>query len=371
MVENFLEIVVLNNSITSYLMAIATAVVGVIGVKLLQAVVVGRLKAWARRTSTPLDNDLVHLCEQFLIPIAFLGVAYFAINVLELHPILEQGISVILVVIGTVLAVRLLGALVEYAIRFYALTRRPDSPAFESSLNALMPAIRIALWAMGVVFLLDNFGLDIAAVVAGLGIGGIAIALAAQGVLQDLFSYFSIILDTPFEIGDFIIVGDSIGTVEYIGIKTTRIRSLDGEQLVIANTDLTASRIRNFKRMRTRRIVFRIGVTYETGLDRLKEIPGLIKDIVERTDNVTFDRAHFAAYGDFSLNFEVVYIVTSSDFALYMDAQQSINLALKQAFAERGIEFAYPTQVTYLSGMNTNGATSKPLLDGVQLSGDH
>lgn len=373
MLQDILDTTVLNNTVTDYLVAIGTGVLGAIAIKLLQVVVVGRLKEFARRTSTPLDNDLIQLFERFLIPIAFLGVSYLAINVLKLHPILAQIVNIVWVVLGTLCAVQLLGALVEYGIRLYAVTRRPSSPAFEASLHALVPAIRIALWGIGVVFLLDNFGFDIAAIVAGLGIGGIAVALAAQGVLQDLFSYFSILLDVPFELGDFIIVGDSVGTVEHIGIKTTRMRSIDGEQLVIANTDLTASRIRNFKRMTTRRIVFRIGVTYETGLEHLKEIPGIIQAIIDQVEQVAFDRAHFASYGDFSLNFEVVYNVTTGDYATYMDAQQAINLEIKQAFEKRGIEFAYPTQVTYLSGANASGlseTTDSIESSGIESSGD-
>ncbi|MEM8810584.1 MAG: mechanosensitive ion channel family protein, partial [Cyanobacteria bacterium P01_G01_bin.38] len=190
------------------------------------------------------------------------------------------------------------------------------------------------------------------AVVAGLGIGGVAVALASQGVLQDLFSYFAILFDRPFEIGDFIIVGDFIGTVEHVGIKTTHMRSISGEQLVLANTDLTSTRIRNFRRMQRRRIVFSIGVTYETGYAKIERIPAMIQAIVEQMSGVTFDRAHFLSYGDFSLNFEIVYFVETDDYATYMDAQQQINLGLKTAFEKEQIEFAYPTQVLYLSQSN-------------------
>ena len=168
-------------------------------------------------------------------------------------------------------------------------------------------------------------GFDISALVASLGIGGVAIALASQGVLQDLFSYFSILLDRPVQIGDFIIVGDFVGTVEHIGIKTTRMRSLSGEQLIIANTELTGSRIRNFNPMEERRIVFTIGVTYDTGFKHLQEIPNFIQGIIEATKNTRFDRCHFSSYRDSSLNFETVYYMTTSDYTAYMDAQQHIN----------------------------------------------
>lgn len=352
---------ILGNSVSDYLLALGTFLVGAIATKLVDTIVVNRIKRWARRTSTTLDDDLIKLIERFVIPVVLLGIVYISINGLTLHPILDESVDIVFIILTTVMVVRLLGALVEYGIQVYAMARRPDDQNLQHSLNALTPAIKIIIWAIGLVFLLDNFGLDISAIVAGLGIGGVAIALASQGVLQDLFSYFSILFDRPFEIGDFIVVGDCVGTVEYVGIKTTRMRSLDGEQLVVANTDLTASRIRNYKRMMTRRIVFQIGVTYETGLEQLKAIPTLIKDVIDQTENAIFDRAHFSSYGDFSLNFEVVYIVSTGDYAVYMDAQQAINLGIKRAFDARGIEFAYPTQVTYLSGANSgNGVLPSP-----------
>ena len=225
----------------------------------------------------------------------------------------------------------------------------------------MIPAIRVLIWLIGIVFLLDNLGFDISAVVASLGIGGVAIALASQGVLQDLFSYFSILLDRPFELGDFIIVGDYLGTVEYVGIKTTRLRSINGEEIIIANTDLTGSRIRNFKRMRSRRIVFQFGVLYETDTELLAKIPILIADIIDHPPNATCDRAHFAGYGEYSLNFEVVYFINTNDYNIYMDAQQQINLKIKSEFAKRNIEFAYPTQVNYFNNLPSSISAVNPV----------
>ncbi|MEE9594372.1 MAG: mechanosensitive ion channel family protein, partial [Candidatus Hydrothermarchaeales archaeon] len=216
-------------------------------------------------------------------------------------------------------------------------------------LKAIRPVIKVFIWGFGVIFLLDNLGFEISTVVAGLGIGGIAVALAAQAVLGDLFSYFAIMIDRPFEIGDFIIVGDYLGTVEHVGIKTTRIRSLGGEQLVFSNTDLTNSRVRNYKRMEKRRVLFTMGVTYQTSHEKLKEIPTVIRDIIENISDTVFDRAHFSSYGDFSLVFEVAYYVASGDYKKYMDIQQEINLKIKEEFEKRGIEFAYPTQTVYLN----------------------
>jgi small-conductance mechanosensitive channel len=195
---------------------------------------------------------------------------------------------------------------------------------------------------------MDNLGFEISAVIAGLGIGGIAVALAAQAVLGDLFSYFSILFDKPFELGDFVIVDGHMGTIEHIGIKTTRIRSLGGEQLIFSNTDLTGSRLRNYKRMEQRRIVFKLGVTYQTPIEKLKGIPSVIKNIITNIEETRFDRAHFSGFGDFSLDFEVVYHVLTGDYNRYMDTQQDINLQIAEEFERQGIEFAYPTQTLFL-----------------------
>lgn len=208
--------------------------------------------------------------------------------------------------------------------------------------------LQVVIWAMVGLLTLDNLGVDITALVAGLGIGGIAVALAVQNVLGDLLASLSITLDRPFVIGDFLIVDDFLGSVENIGIKSTRLRSLSGEQIIMSNADLLKSRVRNYGRMMERRIVFTIGVTYETPASLLEKIPGLIREIVESQQHTRFDRSHFAKYGDFSLNFETVYYVLAPDYNLYMDIQQTINLTIYRRFEELGVQFAYPTQKLYL-----------------------
>ncbi len=233
-------------------------------------------------------------------------------------------------------------------IRRYFKARYGDNPSFLSTLGLFKLTIRTAVWGIVFLLVLDNFGVDITALIAGLGVGGIAVALAVQNILGDLIASLSIILDKPFEVGDFIIVDDLLGTVEHIGIKTTRVRSLSGEQLVFANSDLLSSRVRNFKRMYERRIVFKIGVTYQTPSEKLKIIPDMIKAALERHEEVRFDRSHFQGFGDFSLNFETVYYVLKPDYNLYMDIQQAINLELYEKFEAEGIEFAYPTQTLFI-----------------------
>jgi len=205
------------------------------------------------------------------------------------------------------------------------------------------------VWFVVILIALDNLGVNIKTLIAGLGIGGIAVALALQNILGDLFASLSIILDKPFVIGDFIIINEYLGTVEHIGLKTTRIRSLSGEQLIFSNSDLLKSRIRNFKRMYERRVVFTIGVLYQTPYEKLCRIPKMIREIVEGNDQVRFDRAHFKEYGDFSLKFEIVYWIQNPDYNLYMDIQQTINLEIYKKFEASRIKFAYPTQTLFLN----------------------
>lgn len=227
-----------------------------------------------------------------------------------------------------------------------------EDKAAAGSIGIIRFVVRMLIWAMVLLLTLDNLGVDITALVAGLGIGGIAVALALQNVLGDLLASLSIALDQPFVLGDFVIVGEHMGTIEYIGIKSTRLRSLTGEQIVMSNADLLASRLRNYGRMRERRVQFALGVTYETPLEKLREIVPLIRRILEKRDGVRFDRAHFAKYGPYSLDFEVVYYVLSPDFGRYMDIQQDVNFQIHEAFEALGVEFAYPTQTLRVAGVD-------------------
>ncbi len=219
-------------------------------------------------------------------------------------------------------------------------------------------ASQVILWSIALLLILQNLGVDVTALVAGLGIGGIAVALSLQRILNDLFSSLSIVLDKPFVVGDFVVFDDFFGCIEHIGIKTTRIRSLSGEQIICANGDLLNTRIRNFKRMAERRVVFKIGVVYQTPREKLRMVPLMIREIIEARENTRFDRAHFASYGDFALLFEVVYYVLSPDYNLYMDIQQAINLEIFDRFQANGIEFAYPSQSIYLQQVSDAFAAS-------------
>jgi small-conductance mechanosensitive channel len=228
--------------------------------------------------------------------------------------------------------------------------RKQDGAAGLTTYAAFGFLVRLAVWTIVALLALDNFGIHITALVAGLGVGGIAVALAVQNILGDLFASMSIVLDKPFVVGDFIVVDDLQGTIEHIGLKTTRIRSLGGEELVFANSDLLKSRIRNYQRMEERRAVFALRVSPQTPLDKLAAIPGMIQEIIEAQELARFERSRFKAIGDFSLNFENSYYIKSPDYGTYLEVQQAINLAVLRRFQEEGIEFAYPAQRVFISG---------------------
>jgi small-conductance mechanosensitive channel len=227
--------------------------------------------------------------------------------------------------------------------------KKPNAKVLET-LPVLTIVSKFVLFTIILLLALDNLGFNVSTLVASLGIGGIAIALALQNVLGDLFASLSIVLDKPFKVGDFIILDNYLGSIEKIGLKSTHIRSLGGEQIICSNTDLLKSRIRNYQRMDQRRVVFEFGIIYQTSNEILHSIAERVKKIINNIERTRFDRAHFKNFGDSSLNFEVVYYVLSPDFNIYMDIQQSINLELHRQFEKDGIDFAYPTRTIYMEG---------------------
>lgn len=336
------------NTITAYLIALGILIGGIVLIKIIKAIIIHRLKKWSEKTETTLDDFLIKGIEKSIVPLLYYGAFYAGIMSLTLSNKANNIIEIASLVVLTFFVVRFISSTIMFTLTYF-IKKQERGDEKVRQLRGMTVLINIFVWAIGLVFLMDNLGFDISAVIAGLGIGGIAIALAAQAILGDLFSYFVIFFDRPFEVGDFIIVGDKIGAVEYTGIKTTRIRALSGEQLVFSNTDLTNSRIHNYKKMERRRVVFKLGVIYQTTAEQLEAIPKIVREIIEEQEDATFDRGHFAAYGDFSLNFEFVYYVTGADYNKYMDIQQAINMRIYRTFEEKGIEFAYPTQTLFVN----------------------
>jgi small-conductance mechanosensitive channel len=334
------------NEIKTWLIALGVAVGTLIVLRLVEQVLIVRIARLTRKTSTVIDDILVGSLRKTKFLFLLIVSVYIGGLSLELPSTIRQIDWRVLVIALLLQAGIWISTGLQLWLEHYREVE--EDGASRTTMNALSFLGRVALWAIVLLLILDNLGIDVTALVAGLGIGGIAIALAVQNILSDLFASLSIVLDKPFVNGDFVIVGDLMGSVEHIGIKTTRVRSISGEQLVFSNTDLLNSRIRNFGRMQQRRVVFKIGVLYQTPTEKLELIPTIIREAIEAEEDTRFDRSHFASYGDFSLDFETVYYIGSPDYNLYMDRQQAINLAIFRRFADEGIEFAYPTQTLFI-----------------------
>lgn len=365
---DFLDLILSGNSVRNWGIAFGTAIATFLLLWLLRAVLRRGLDRISGRTRNYMDDlaaQAVQAIRLWLVVAVSLGVGAQG---LALHPrvawVIQNGTILLLLVQVGISGV----AVIRAHVSGYT-SRHIDRDAGSiSTVRAVGFLTTVVLWVVLCLVALDNFGVEVTALVAGLGIGGIAVALAVQNILGDLFASLSIVIDKPFEVGDFVVVGDFSGSVEQIGVKTTRIRSLSGEQIVFPNGDLLQSRLRNYKRMYERRVVFRFGVLYETPVDQLEAIAPLVRDIVEALETVRFDRAHLFSFGPSSLDFEVVYWVKSADYNLYADRHQAINLALLRALAERGIGFAYPTQTVHVASLPVDagddgddaGAAEKP-----------
>ncbi len=344
----FLDQVFLGNTVRVWAEALGIFLGAYILIRIFKYILIKYLKDLSEKTATTIDDFLIEVVEKSVVPAAYFGVVYLAMHHLKFPPRVYNIIDVAILFIMTFYGLRVITSAIKYAV-YNFLDKQEDSDVKKKQARGILIIVNVIIWALGIVFLLDNLGHDVTAIIAGLGVGGIAIALAAQTILGDLFSYFVIFFDQPFEIGDFVSVGTDSGTVEYVGVKTTRIRTLTGDVLVCSNTDLTNSRIHNFKKLQERRIGFDLGVIYQTKHQQLKAIPGMIRTIIEGVEGVRFDRSHFSGYGDFSLNFNTIYYVLDQDYAVYMDKQQEIYLAIFKKFEEEGIVFAYPTKTIFLS----------------------
>ena len=343
----------LGNTLLQWSLALGVALFVFLAFQVAKSIAVARLKKIAAKTVTDLDDFAVELLgstKQILILVLAL---YAGTYMLELEESMRESVRDLLdsaAILVFLLQAALWGNQVIgfAAARFTRRRMAADDPAV-STIVALMGTVsRIVFFTMIMLVALGSLGFDVTAMITGVGIGGIAVAMAVQGVLSDLFGSLTIALDKPFEVGDFITVGEFKGTVEHVGLKSTRLRSMTGEQLVLGNNDLLSSRVRNFKRMSERRGVIAIGVVYQTSAAQLEAIPGMIKQIIDEQPMARFDRTHFVAFGDFSLNFEIVFWVTSPAYVDLMDTTQAINLDIVRRFEAEGIEFAYPTQTLFV-----------------------
>ncbi|MDX2084203.1 MAG: mechanosensitive ion channel family protein [Candidatus Melainabacteria bacterium] len=350
-VVQFLQTKLYGNTVETWILALLATLLLYWVARLSVSVLASRLGQLARRTPTDIDDFLVSLLQRTH------GMVFWALGIYggSLFAKLPAAANLLIGKLPFLVLVLQLALwanhLVTYLLERY--TRSRPTEWQQVQMRTMMSPFKFIavalLWSVLGLILLENLGFDITALVAGLGIGGVAIALATQNILSDLLASLSIVLDKPFVIGDFVIVDTLMGTVEHIGLKTTRIRSLSGEQLIFSNNDLLKSRIRNFKRMEERRVLFTFGVVYQTDVAHLEQIPTLVQDIITQQEKTRFDRAHFKSYGSSSLDFEVVYYVLDAEYNTYMDIQQHINLEMFRRFQAEGIEFAYPTQTVVLT----------------------
>lgn len=349
--KNLLNEVLWGNQLWDYLVVMVSIGFVWILLKMVKRKLLSVLKKVASRSASNFDDVMVEIAERFVIPYIYLLINYNIIKALRLTPFLEKILTSAFLCITMYFIVRLVNFFIHRSVVGYMEQKNEPTQRIKQVTGMLL-LVKIFAWLIGFVMLVDNLGYDITAVIAGLGVGGIAIALAAQNILGDLFSYFVIFFDKPFEIGDFIIIDNNSGVVEKIGIKTSHVRSLDGQQLIMPNAEMVKSVIQNYKRLEKRRIVFSIGVVYATASEKLKKIPEIIQDIIEKDQHSIFDRTHLKSFGDFSINYEIVYYIESADYLLFMNTNQNICIQIFEQFETEGIEFAFPTQTLFVKDNN-------------------
>ncbi|HKL16824.1 MAG TPA: mechanosensitive ion channel family protein [Patescibacteria group bacterium] len=340
----FWQKIFLGNTFQSYAIFLLIILGVVIVLKIFQKVILHRLKKITQKTENNIDDFAVSMVQSFGFWFLFYIGVYFGAKTLNLNPILSKALDALLI------------AWLVYRIAFwverffnYLLDKKKDVEEGEkSSFRLIGTILKIVVWVLGILLVLSNLGVNISSLIAGLGIGGIAAALAIQNILGDLFSSFAIYFDKPFVPGDFIVVGDYKGIVEKIGIKTTRIKSLQGEEIIISNKDLTSARVQNFKKMTDRRVSFDFGLEYNTPQDRLQKAKKAVAEIIKKTQKARLDRINFIEFGDSSLKFEAVYYIESPDFNVYREIHEKILLNIRKSFKELELSFAFPTQTIYL-----------------------
>lgn len=347
---SFEEILVLEfwgNSVKVYLLSFLFFVALLVAFRIFEKFIVMRLKKVAASTNNGFDDEVVEIFDGIPAFVYYVVALYFPLKYLYTNEVFEKWIKAIFVIVVVYQSIRALQMLINFLITKYAVKQR-DKGA-EVTVHGLNMVVSIVLWFSGLLLVLSNLGVNINSLIASLGIGGVAVALAIKNILGDLFSSFSIYFDKPFKVGDFIVLSDThMGTVKRIGLKTTRLETLHGEELVISNTDLTNARVQNYKKMKRRRVLMNIGFVYGTSSAKLKKVNEIVKKVIDKVEGIEFARSHFKDFGAFSLDFEICYYVLSNDYNVYLDKHQEVNFAIKNALEKAKIEIAFPTQTLHL-----------------------
>ncbi len=330
------------NTYLQYLTGIIIFLVIFIGIRIFRRIILVRIEALAKKTKNDLDDHVVKATYNISKFFTFFLAFYLMMKTLNIEGKIENILNALFIILLVYEVIKYVQMIIMYVIKKFAKEENV------TTIYGLKTVFSLVLWSVGILVILSNLGFNISALAASLGIGGVAIALAIQNILGDLFASFSIYFDKPFQIGDYIVIGSDKGTVQKIGLKTTRIKTLQGEELVVSNKELTSIRVQNFKKMRNRRVNFSIGVEYSTPTEKIKNIPKMIQEIINHQELAEFSRCHFELFGDFSLKFETVYFVNTSEYKKYMDIQQEINFEIKERFEKEKIEMAFPTQTVFV-----------------------
>ncbi len=337
------------NTVQDYLVFLLLFGVSLLLLRLFRNIGIQKIAKIAKKTKNEVDNLVIQSLKSLPWFLYALIAFWVACRFLLLPTGFYRYFNFFLLVVVVYCLVRISEKFIDYGTQklIQEKEKKGEKPS-RSFANLVNKILRGLLWLIAILLILQNLGFQITSLIASLGIGGIAIAFALQAVLSDFFAYFSIHFDKPFQIGDFIVTENDMGVIKKIGLRSTRLQSLSGEEIVVSNQELTAKRIHNYKKMKERRVQFQFGVEYQTSTAKLEKIPSLVREIIEGIEDIQLDRVHFKEFGDFSLIFEVVYLVSSPDYNQYMDIGQKINLALKRKLEEEKIEFAYPTQTVFL-----------------------
>ncbi|MFH1286137.1 MAG: mechanosensitive ion channel family protein [Candidatus Magasanikbacteria bacterium] len=333
------------NTAWDYTLALGVFIFSLVILKIFQVIILAKLRKLAKKTKTDVDDVLIDIFQHLTPPFYLIVSLYVMTNFLVLTGIVASVFKLFFVFALVFEAVRACQKLVVFGLEKYVKKSKENGGnSSDSLISAGKLMASIVLWSIGFILVLGNLGVDVTSLVASLGIGGIAIALAAQNILGDLFSSFSIYIDRPFEIGDTIVIGSDTGTVQRIGLKTTRLKTPRGEELIVSNKELTSVRVQNLKRMKKRKELFTLQVAYDTSNEKMKKIPAIVEEIITKIEGVQFDRCHFLAFNEFSLDFDVAYLVDTPEFKVFLDRKHEINLGIKKRFEKEGITFPYPTQ---------------------------
>lgn len=345
-----LDAVFYGNQVWEYIAAAFILAAAFTSFLLFRSVAISRLRLLVRQTETGFDDLLVDLFWRVTKLEYFLYSFFISSQILHFSKAAQKSLKVVFLAAVTFRVVVIAQQAAAFLIREFTIPEGKAEAVHLDTARNIGYLADLALGLGGLLFFLDNLGVNITSMLAGLGIGGVAVALAAQSILGDLFSAVAIYLDKPFEVGDFIVLDDYKGAVEHIGLKTTRVRSISGEVLVFANSQLTSSRIRNYQLLKERRVVLNFGLINQTPVEKVKTVPRLVKDIIANTEKVRLDRVHFSGLGESALQFEAVYFVLDPDYNLYMDLNQRILLSILESLDGAGVRLAYPTRTLYNEG---------------------